>query len=78
MLLSELKCKKMHYYIWKKFRLRLNSFQIRTKFRIDLFRIKVYFFLTDTCIGIIKSSGVRKFCPNSKFPDKSSAGLTSV
>jgi len=36
----------------------------------------VYFFLTDTCIGIIKSSGVRKFCPNSKFPDKSSAGLT--
>ena len=26
--------------------------------------------LTDTCIGIIKSSGVRK------FPDKSSTGLT--
>ena len=25
---------------------------------------------------IIKSSGVRKFCPNSKFQDKSSAGLT--
>ncbi len=36
----------------------------------------MYFFLTDTCIGIEKSSGVRKFCPNSKFPDKSSAGLT--
>ena len=36
----------------------------------------MYFFLTDTCIGIIKSSGVRKFCPNNKFPDKSSAGLT--
>ncbi len=29
----------------------------------------MYFFLTDTCIGIIKSSGVRKFCPNSKFPE---------
>ena len=36
----------------------------------------MYFFLTDTCIGIVKSSGVRKFCSNSKFPDKSSAGLT--
>ena len=35
----------------------------------------MYFFLTGTFIGIIKSSGVRKFCPNSKFPDKSSAGL---
>jgi len=43
---------------------------------INLFRIKVYIFLTDTCKGIIKSSEVRKFCPNSKFPDKSSAGLT--
>ena len=36
----------------------------------------MYFFLTDTCKGIIKSSGVRKFCPSSKFPNKSSAGLT--
>ncbi len=34
------------------------------------------FFQTDTCIGIVKSSGLRKFCPNSKFPDKRSAGLT--
>jgi hypothetical protein len=34
------------------------------------------FFLTGTFIGIIKSSGVRRFCPNSKFPDNSSAGLT--
>ena len=36
----------------------------------------MYFFLTDVCIGIIKKSGVRKFCSSSKFPDKSSAGLT--
>ena len=36
----------------------------------------MYLFLTDTCIGIIKNSGVRKFCPNSKFTDKTSAGLT--
>jgi hypothetical protein len=53
----------------KKFRIRLNLF------RINLFRITVNFFLTDTCLGIIKSSGLKKFCPNSKFPDKSSAGL---
>ncbi len=38
----------------------------------------MYFFLTDKCIGIIKISGVRKFCPNNKFPDKSSAGLTRL
>ncbi len=25
-----------------------------------------------------KSSGVREFCPNSKFPDKRSAGLTKL
>jgi len=32
----------------------------------DLDRIPEYsvFFLTDTCIGIIKSSGVMKFVPN--------------
>jgi len=36
----------------------------------------VYFFLTDTCKGITKSFGVREFCPDSKFTDKSSAGLT--
>ncbi len=36
----------------------------------------MYLFLTDTCKGIIKSSGVREFCPNSKFPDKRMAGLT--
>ncbi len=36
----------------------------------NLFQITVYFFLTDTCIGIFKSLGVRKFCPNNKFPDK--------
>jgi hypothetical protein len=36
----------------------------------------VYFFLTDTFIGNIKSLGVRKFCPNSKFPDRSSFGFT--
>ena len=52
-----------------KFRIRSNLFRIRTKFRI-----KVFFFLTDTCIGITQSSGVRKFCPNNKFPYKSSAG----
>ena len=55
--------------IWKKFRIRLNLF------RINLFRITVNFFLTDTCIGIIKSSGVRKFFPNSKFLDK---GISQV
>ena len=45
------------------------------KFILDyLFRITVYFFLTDACIGIIKSSGVRKFGSNSKFPDKISSG----
>ena len=38
----------------------------------------MYFLLTDTCIGIIKSSGVRKFCPNIKFSDKTSAGLTRL
>ena len=53
-----------------KFRIRLNLF------RINLLRIAFNFFLTDTCIGIIKSSGVRKFCPNSKFPSKISDGLT--
>jgi len=31
------------------------------------------FFLTDTCKGIIKSSGARKLYPNSKFPDIGSA-----
>ena len=36
----------------------------------------MYFFLTCTCIGIIKSSGVWKFYPDSKFPDKISSGLT--
>jgi len=65
----------MHWYIWEKFRIRSILFRIRNKFRIDLFRITVNFFLTDTCIGIIKSSGVSKNCPNSKFPDKSSVGL---
>jgi len=39
-------------------------------------RLQCIFFLNDTCIDMIKSSGVRKVCPNSKFPDKSSAGLT--
>jgi hypothetical protein len=53
--------------------MRLNVFRIRTKFRIT-----VCFFLTDTCIGVLKSSGVRKFRPNSNYPDKSSAGLTRV
>jgi len=66
----------MHQHIWKKFRIRLNLFRIRNKFRINLFRITEYFFLTDTCIGIIKSSGEMKLNPNSKFTDKSSAGLT--
>ena len=66
----------MHQYVWKKFRTRLNLFRIRTKFRTNLFQITVYFFLTDTCLAIIKSSGTRKFCQNNKFPDKSSAGLT--
>ena len=44
------------------------------KFIPDQDRIPDYivFFLTDTCKGIIKSSGVRKFCPNNKFPNKSS------
>ena len=60
----------MHYYTWKKLRIRLNLF------RINLFRITVYFFLNDTCIGIIKSSRVGKFFPKSKFPDKSCAVLT--
>ncbi len=48
------------------------------KFIPDQDRIPDYivFFLTDTCIGIIQSSGVRKLCPNKKFPDKSSAELT--
>ena len=32
-----------------------------------------YFFLTGTCIDIMKSSGVRNFCPK---PGKNSAGLT--
>jgi len=58
----------MHQYKHKKIRI----------FRIKLFRSTVCFFLTDTCIGIIKSSGVRKFSPNNKFPDKSSAGLTRL
>jgi len=35
-------------------------------------------FLTDSCKGIIKNLGVGKFCPNSKFPNKSSSGLTSL
>jgi hypothetical protein len=74
-LLSESKCKKMHWYKWKKFRIRLHLFRIRAKFRINLFRITVYFFITYICICIIKSSGERKFCPNRKFPDKSCAGL---
>ena len=65
----------MHCYIWEKFRIRSILCRIRNKFRINLFRITVNFFLTDTCIGIIKSSGVSKNCPNSKFPDKSSVGL---
>ncbi len=39
----------------------------------DQDRIPDYIDFFDTCIGIIKSSGVRKFCPNSKFPDKGSA-----
>jgi hypothetical protein len=65
----------MNWYIWEKFRIRSILFRIRNKFRINLFRITVNFFLTDTCIGIIKSSGVSKNCPNSKFPDKSSVGL---
>jgi len=60
-LLFELKIKKMQYYIWEKFRIRLHLFRNRTKFRFNLFRITVYFFLTDTCIGIIKSSGVKKY-----------------
>ena len=34
------------------------------------------FFQTDTCIGNIKRQGIRKFCPNSKNPDKSRFGLT--
>jgi hypothetical protein len=59
-------------------RIQLNLYRIRTKVRINLFRITVYFFLTDKCIGILKSLGVRKFCPNNKFPDKSSAGLTRL
>jgi len=52
---------KMHYFIWEKFRIRLNLFRIRTKFRIN--------FLTETCKDIINSSGVRQFCQNSKYPD---------
>ncbi len=38
----------------------------------------IYNEITDTCIGIIKNLRVGKFCPNSKFPDKSSSGLTRV
>ena len=38
----------------------------------------MYFFLIDTCIGFIKITGARKFCPNNKFPNKSSAGLTRL
>ena len=60
-LFSELKCKKNA----------LNLFWIRTKFRIT-----VYYFLTCTCLDIIKNSGVIKFCPKRKFPDKSRPVLT--
>ena len=38
----------------------------------------VFFYITDTYIGIIKSLGVKKFCPNSKYMDYSSSGLTRV
>ena len=55
--------------------MRLNLFRIRTKFRINLFRMTVHFFLTDTCIGVKK---VREYCLNNKLPDKSSAGLTRL
>jgi hypothetical protein len=52
--------------VWK-ISLLLNLFQIRTKFRINFFRKTVNFFLTETCKGIIKNSGLRKFSLNSKF-----------
>jgi len=51
MFLSELKCKKLHQCIWKKFRKRLH---------------------------FIRNSGLKKFCPINKSPDKSSAGLTRL
>jgi len=51
----------MHWYIWEKFRIQLIIFRIRTKFRFNLFRITVIFFLTDTCIGITNSSGEENF-----------------
>jgi len=43
----------------------------------------VHFFLIDACTGFVKSSGVRKFCPDNKFrinvvPDSSSAVLTNI
>jgi len=57
-ILSELKCKNMHEYILNyillnKFRVRLNLFRIRNEFRINLFMITVYFFLTDACTGML-------------------------
>ncbi len=50
----------MHYYIWNKFRIRLF---IPDKDRIPDKPFPDYsvVFLTDTCIGIIKRSGARKF-----------------
>ena len=76
-------------YILKKFRIWLNLFWIRAKFRINNFRITVYFFLTG--VSIIKCRYYKKYIKcryyrmfesiiseilPSKFPDKSSAGLT--
>jgi len=42
--------------------------------------LTLYFFITNTCKGIMKSSGVRKFCPNSEQKQGNfvRTGLTSV
>ena len=69
-LLYELKCVKKCISIYER---SLEYDQIYSGLGLNS-GLKFFFLLTDTCIGITQSSGVRKFCPNNKFPYKSSAG----
>ncbi len=50
-------------------------FSITNCYNVSLIPDYSVFFLIDTWYGIIKSSGARKFGPNSKFSAKSSAGI---
>jgi hypothetical protein len=47
--------------------MRLNLLRTRVKFRINNFRITVYFFPTDTCVGIVKVRELGNFARIASF-----------